>query len=390
MTVPGQDFLRTSGWGPFRMPGERARLARLESEARSVLALAKRTDQASPGQYDRHGQNPPAGDGSPDSAEDDEPHPGNQTNPQQASGVVEGAPARLGDRYLAFVPTNPVEGEDVRELQEQLLNQGYRGELVPDGVFGSATDRALTAFQSTYGIRAEGMCGRVSLLALNLLREKNISAANPAPAEVLERIKWSAKDQSAGPIVIDPVYLMDADVHADENDALTKVRDLLEGIIDRRLDRQTLHPQEKPGNGRPALSSAERATFSNGMEALLVVSIAIETDPNRRAGVATYHSTDDHAGSHVGHALATYIQEELVLATGAEDLGIHAEDTEMFSSTMSPSVRVVIGNAGHYDERLRLLQDWGYREAIAQSIAIGIQRLRYMGARQPPVASAAQ
>ncbi len=74
---------------------------------------------------------------------------------------------RLGDRVLAHEPTQ-VTGDDVTELQTQLLELGYDIARA-DGVFGPRTAEGLRNFQRDYGMVADGICGP-------------IDAARPAPA----------------------------------------------------------------------------------------------------------------------------------------------------------------------------------------------------------------
>jgi hypothetical protein len=271
-------------------------------------------------------------------------------------------------------------------LQEQLRDLGYGKDLLLDGVFGPVTKRALVEFQSAYGIRDDGVCGKVTLVVLRYLRSEHVDAKNPVSKEALENIKWSASEQPEGFIVIDPIYLQSEE----ENDVLTVVQRLTEEKIEKHVGRSTLHPQGKPIKGDQRLSPSERASFANGMKAILLISISLETDARKPDGVSTFYSTEDHTGSHVSKALAAYIQEELVAATGAEDRGVHAEDTELFSNTIAPSVRVVIGNIGYAEERSRLVENVTYLESIAQGIACGVRRLYLLGARRLPLAESAE
>lgn len=56
-------------------------------------------------------------------------------------------------------------GDDVKELQEKLNKLGYKcGEA--DGVFGSKTKLAVMAFQSSYGLKSDGVYGNLTRAAL--------------------------------------------------------------------------------------------------------------------------------------------------------------------------------------------------------------------------------
>ena len=60
----------------------------------------------------------------------------------------------IGDRDLK----NGCEGEDVRQLQKNLIHLGYScGKWGADGEFGDCTEQAVEAFQRTYGLDATGI-----------------------------------------------------------------------------------------------------------------------------------------------------------------------------------------------------------------------------------------
>lgn len=56
-------------------------------------------------------------------------------------------------------------GADVRNIQQQLRNLGY--DITVDGVFGSATDRAVRSFQASNGLAADGIVGSATRNALS-------------------------------------------------------------------------------------------------------------------------------------------------------------------------------------------------------------------------------
>lgn len=59
------------------------------------------------------------------------------------------------------------QGEEVRRIQKKLKELGYYNGAI-DGIFGSATKKALTAFQKNCGITADGIAGSKTLLYLGL------------------------------------------------------------------------------------------------------------------------------------------------------------------------------------------------------------------------------
>ena len=77
----------------------------------------------------------------------------------------EQAPAalHLGDRLLK----NGMSGDDVRELQEDLIRLGFDcGRYGADGEFGDATEEALKRFQKAHRLEADGEFGEKSLVAM--------------------------------------------------------------------------------------------------------------------------------------------------------------------------------------------------------------------------------
>ena len=71
---------------------------------------------------------------------------------------------KLGDRVLA----RGCKGEDVRELQNNLLELGYKlPKYGADGDFGAETERAVEEFQRYYGCAEDGIFGAESLEAMN-------------------------------------------------------------------------------------------------------------------------------------------------------------------------------------------------------------------------------
>lgn len=67
--------------------------------------------------------------------------------------IANAAAFRLGDQ-----------GSDVAEIQSALVNQGY--DITADGDFGPATQAAVTAFQKSRGLEADGMVGSSTYQAL--------------------------------------------------------------------------------------------------------------------------------------------------------------------------------------------------------------------------------
>ena len=75
-------------------------------------------------------------------------------------------------------------GEDVKQLQERLIELGYDpGE--PDGAFGNGTRDAVIAFQRRNGLDADGQAGPKTLEKLYSDEAVRMRIAEPIPADVL-------------------------------------------------------------------------------------------------------------------------------------------------------------------------------------------------------------
>lgn len=80
-------------------------------------------------------------------------------------------------------------GNEVKSIQRKLSSLGYyKGNI--DGVYGSATKSAVTAFQRNCGITADGICGKQTLLYLGLGSggSANTTAYSNSDVELLSKV----------------------------------------------------------------------------------------------------------------------------------------------------------------------------------------------------------
>lgn len=91
--------------------------------------------------------------------------------------------ARPGDRLLK----NGDEGEDVRQLQSNLIRLGYDcGRWGADGDFGDGTELAVKAFQRDYGLDDDGIVGPRTRAAMEkALVKLEMPAAKPRLVEIV-------------------------------------------------------------------------------------------------------------------------------------------------------------------------------------------------------------
>jgi len=121
-------------------------------------------------------------------------------------------------------------GDDVREVQEKLIQAGCLEEGGADGVFGAKTEAAVLAFQQAHGLDATGMVGEATYNALSRndgeQETDEAQAADEAGAEVAEVDyektfpSWNPQSSSLAELVnfvsavtdeSDPEYLEPAD-----------------------------------------------------------------------------------------------------------------------------------------------------------------------------------
>lgn len=90
-------------------------------------------------------------------------------------GGVQAEDLKLGDRVLS----NGCEGEDVRQLQTDLIRLGYDcGRWGADGDFGDGTELAVKAFQRDHKLTDDGVCGKATVAALEKALSKLDAPAN--------------------------------------------------------------------------------------------------------------------------------------------------------------------------------------------------------------------
>jgi chitosanase len=70
------------------------------------------------------------------------------------------------DTRILLLRKPPLRGPDVEALQRALVSAGYAVKV--DGVFGKGTDTAVRQFQEKRGLKADGIIGPVTRMALDI------------------------------------------------------------------------------------------------------------------------------------------------------------------------------------------------------------------------------
>jgi N-acetylmuramoyl-L-alanine amidase len=288
---------------------------------------------------------------------------------------------KLGDRLLSLA-TLPYVGDDVAALQERLLELGFDAGRA-DGVFGERTAAALRSLQREYGLVPDGTCGPATLRALKQLGRKVVGGRPHAlrESEVLHR---SGASLAGKVVVLDPGHGGDdrgATGHGMEEASL--VEDLaarLEGRLSAVGVRTLL---TRGPEGGP--TEAERAAFANDAGADLVLSLHVDRAPSPHCqGIASYHfGTGTGTTSTVGEKLASLVQREVVARTDLLDCRVHEKTWSLLRLTRMPAVRIEVGHLTNPGDAARLA-DPGFRDAVAEGVLIGVQRLFLPEDLDPP------
>jgi N-acetylmuramoyl-L-alanine amidase len=306
--------------------------------------------------------------------------------------ALDGARWTLGSRTLFHSVPDALVGEDVRTLQERLLEMGYDTGRA-DAIYGVRTARAVAQFQREVGLTPDGSCGPQTMKAFRRLGRK-VVGGRPQWLREAEAFRQSGPNLMGKTIVIDPghgspedlgVVVPDGPLRWTEADLVFDVATRLEGRL--AAAGMRVHLTRGPSPAKP-MSGDERATLANSLGADLLISLHLDGQANEVAdGVATYHyGTGNGLSSTVGERLANLVQREIVVRTGMRDCRIHAKTWELLRLTRMPAVRVDLGYLTSPVDRDRLV-DPMFREQIVEAILAAVQRMYFPVERDVPTGS---
>ncbi|GIF11514.1 N-acetylmuramoyl-L-alanine amidase [Actinoplanes teichomyceticus] len=306
--------------------------------------------------------------------------------------ALDGARWRLGARTLFHSVPDALAGEDVRALQERLLEMGYDTGR-PDSVYGARTARAVAQFQREVGLAPDGSCGPQTMKALRRLGRK-VVGGRPQWLREAEAFRQSGPNLVGKTIVIDPghgggddagVVVPDGPLRWTEADLVFDLAARLEGRL--AAAGMRVHLTRGPAPAEP-MSGAERAALANSLGADLLISLHLDGYPSAAAeGVATYHyGTGNGLSSTVGERLAALVQREIVVRTGMHDCRTHAKTWDLLRLTRMPAVRVDLGYLTSPADRERLVNPM-FREQIVEAILAAVQRMYFPVERDVPTGS---
>jgi N-acetylmuramoyl-L-alanine amidase len=297
-------------------------------------------------------------------------------------GALDAARWRLGARTLFHSVPDALVGEDVRALQERLLEMGFDAGRA-DSIYGPRTARAVAQFQREVGLTSDGSCGPQTMKALRRLGRK-VVGGRPQWLREAEAFRRAGTNLVGKTIVIDPghgggddlgVVVPEGPLRWTEADLVFDLAARLEGRLAAVGMRVHLTRGPKPVE---AMSGAQRAMLANSLGADLLIALHLDGHENEAAdGVATYHyGTGSGLSSTVGERLANLVQREIVVRTGMRDCHIHAKTWELLRLTRMPAVRVDLGYLTSPADRDRLVNPL-FREQIVEAILAAVQRMYY-------------
>jgi N-acetylmuramoyl-L-alanine amidase len=295
--------------------------------------------------------------------------------------ALDAARWRLGQRGLYHAVIGPLVGDDVRQLQERLLEMGYDVGRA-DGIYGVRTARSVAQFQREVGLSPDGACGPLTMNALRRLGRKVVGGRPQLLREVVA-FRASGPALVGKRIVIDPGHggpdpgqvIPDGLLRWTEADLTFDIASRLEGRL--AAAGMRVHLTRGPAPARE-LSDLDRAQLANDLAADLFISIHLDSHRNPAAdGVATYHyGTSAGVTSTVGERLAGLVQREIVVRTGMRNCQIHGKEWELLRLTRMPAVRVEAGYLTSPADRVRLV-DPMFRERMVEGIMAAVQRMYY-------------
>ena len=274
-----------------------------------------------------------------------------------------------GDRLLYL--TRPwLRGDDVRALQRSLSRLGF-DTGVTDGIHGPDTDTALRDFQHNVGLPVDGIAGRRTLDQLASLWRSHQAATS---FEVVGRHGEHAQRSLAGlHVLLDPAL--------GPSRSRNEVGALADHEVTYDIAQRTRAHLVALGahaaltrSQRDTPTSSDRAQLANGMDADVLVSIAVGAMPGSEAqGASAYYFGDGEVTSDRGRRLADHCVDAVAARLGTENCHAHPSTSAILRESRCPATIIEVGFVTHPDEGPRLAIP-AHRQAAAAAIATAVRR----------------
>ena len=224
---------------------------------------------------------------------------------------------RLGDRLL-YLRQPMLRGDDVASLQRRLGALGFDAGRI-DGIFGSATERALTEFQRNAGLVVDGVCGPGTIETFERFGSPVDDRQPVAAVRELEMLRQSPRTLSGRRVVLGDGGGLHAVISATE-------RVLKESGADVTV---VHHPDQS--------EQAAEANASAGD-----VFLGLRLDP-ASDGCSAAHYAGHRYESAGGRRLAELVQATVPAAVGIADNGVRGMAIPLLKETRMPAVLCELG-----------------------------------------------
>lgn len=297
---------------------------------------------------------------------------------EQTFEQIESARHQLGDRVLRFDPVRPFHGDDVAALQKRLSVLGLYTSAI-DFEFAENTDAAVRELQKSLGLTVDGVAGPRTLRGLEAV-SRGTATGN------LFALQEKVRLQAAGPSLAGRTFVIDSAPQLPMSDDP-------EVLGDQELAHDYSHDIARRVAGRLSAVGASpfvvKGTQDSAKELLdsrasTLISISQDFHANPQAnGLAIFHFGTAHGQpSPIGKRLAELVQREILSRTNFKDCGIHARSWMSLKEHTTPTVHVVVGYMTNPKDAAHL-RAATTRDAIAESIAVALQRLYLTEAADP-------
>src|SRR5262245_30214196 len=194
--------------------------------------------------------------------------------------AIDAARWTLGSRVLAHEQPEPLFGDDVRQLQERLLELGYDLGRA-DGILGRRSAAALARFQREVGLVPDGVCGPQTIAALRRLGRKGVGG-RPDLLREAERVRAAGatlgRPRNGGG---DPGRsVLDGRLRWTEADIAYDLAARLEGRL--AATGMRVHLTRGPAPSEP-MTESDRASLANELGADLLISLHLDAHANPAA-----------------------------------------------------------------------------------------------------------
>ncbi|WP_289603430.1 peptidoglycan-binding protein [Arthrobacter sp. zg-Y877] len=295
---------------------------------------------------------------------------------------------RFGDRTLDYVEGAQLRGDDVAELQRHLSHLGfYYGHI--DGSFGVRTRYAVAELQQNLGLPGSGVCDGDTMQAMSRVNR----AISPSQAFALrdyERLDRATAALRGRIISVNIGRSPRESPHTAERltgNPLTEV--LITTDIAERVERIL---REFGAQLVPQQAGSVRDPGSRWNSPSLNLDIHCDwLDQQAASGMAAYYwglPGTGEARSPIGHRAAVLLMKELGARTDLDNLGVHARTWDTLKVPGVPSVGLDLGYLSNRHDAERLA-DPVFRQTVADSIVIGIQRLYLLEEEDQPTGTLA-